>query len=164
MRQATAQFVGRVSELGQISVLIERAAAGQGGMVWVDGEPGIGKTTLLEHTGQLAESHGLQVFRGTARELEQHIPFAAVHSCLLTDRGTQHPLMERVRTLLRGEGVRDEGAISHEFVVVEAILALVEGLCANGPLALILDDLQWADTSSLLVVRSIAEIISELPS
>ncbi|WP_406280957.1 AAA family ATPase [Nocardia sp. NBC_00881] len=163
MRRATAQFVGRVSELGQVSVLIEQAAAGRGAMVWVDGEPGIGKTTLLDQTGQLAESRGLQVFRGAARELEQHIPFAAVRSCLSTDRGTQHPLTERVRTLLRGEGVRDDGAISHEFVVVEAILALVEGLCADGPVAVILDDLQWADPSSLLVVRSIAEIVSELP-
>src|SRR5262249_37534862 len=59
--------------------------------------------------------------------------------------------------------VPSTGATDQEYVLATAIVDLVDGWCAAGPVALVFDDLQWADPSSLLVLNRLSRGIDQLP-
>jgi len=137
--------------------------------VLISGEPGIGKTALLAALVQQAAAGGARVAAGTAEELEQRVPFAAVADCLglttgatgAADRGAAE-----IAGMLRGSYRPSGGsfpAVDAEFLIAEAILGLVEGWCAAGAVVLAVDDLQWADPASLLVLHRLGRIASQLP-
>jgi len=76
-------LVGRAGEVGRLAGLVAGVVRGRGDSVWVEGEPGIGKSALL--AAGLAEgssSQGCQVFWGVAEELGQRFPLRAVLDCL----------------------------------------------------------------------------------
>ncbi|MET8876299.1 AAA family ATPase [Nocardia sp. NPDC004604] len=155
----TSVFVGRDAEVERAVSLGRRAAAGQGTVLLVEGEPGIGKTALLDAAGARYAADGLFVRRGAAKELQRQVPFAAVCSWLDADRGASDP----VRALLRSGDRAGDGAATHEFAITEAILDLVDTWCADGPLALLIDDVHWADRQSLAVLHRLCGIVDELP-
>ncbi len=160
-------LVGRHEELTRLLWLVEAAAGGRGAAALVGGEPGIGKTSLLDVVAAECRRLGMRVLRGTAEELEERLPFAAIGSCLgiggpSTDEGIQ-----RVTGLMRGEGALGvtarSGAASQEYLVLEAILGLMDNWCADGAVALFLDDLQWADAASLRVLNRLGRVIGQVP-
>ncbi|MFF8787074.1 ATP-binding protein [Streptomyces sp. NPDC015125] len=160
--------VGRSPQLEQISRLLEAAAGGDGQALIVTGEPGIGKTTLLTVAAQRAEQLGMQIARGSAEELERCLPFSAISGCLDVERTSTDPRRVRVAEIMCGTGrFGTAGALAGpamvDFATVEALLALVDELCAAGPLLMILDDLHWADSASLLVLHRLARSLSQLP-
>jgi len=75
-------IVGRSTELGGILQILAHASNGQGGMVLLQGEAGIGKTFLLEAALRQAEDLGFRCFCGAAEELERHRPFGAISESL----------------------------------------------------------------------------------
>ncbi|WP_327100805.1 AAA family ATPase [Nocardia vinacea] len=151
-------FVGRDAEVERVVALSLRATAGKGVVVLVEGEPGIGKTALLDAAVARYAADGLSVRRGAAKELQWQVPFAAVCSWLDSDRGS-----DPVRALLRSGDRAGDGAATHEFAISEAILDLVDTWCAAGPVALIIDDVHWADRQSLAVLHRICGVIDDLP-
>ena len=64
-------IVGRRTEVGELVALLARAVRGEGGMVVLEGEAGIGKTFLLEEALEEAEALGFRCLVGSAEELEQ---------------------------------------------------------------------------------------------
>jgi DNA-binding NarL/FixJ family response regulator len=149
-------MAGRERELRSIRSLIQLAGRGRGGVLWIEGEPGIGKSTLLDAFEQECRAQGVRVLRGTARQMETGLPFAAVGSCLgLDDPDTSGPAARIGAALRGGEGPDTSLAAYRELAVVEMILDLLEDLCAAGPVALLLDDAQWADRQSLLALHRI---------
>ncbi|WP_181923872.1 helix-turn-helix transcriptional regulator [Streptomyces inhibens] len=162
------RLMGREAETAEIAGLAAAAKAGTGQVAFVVGEAGLGKTALLEVTAGTAGSLGMRVLHGAAQELEQQRPFAVISACLGVDTKSADASLARAGEILRGEGRYGMpggagGAAESDFATVEAMLGLIEDLCAQQPLALFVDDLQWADSASLLVVQRLLRSIHQLP-
>ncbi|MGF6887673.1 DNA-binding NarL/FixJ family response regulator [Nocardia sp. GAS34] len=138
-------LVGRTPEVLRIAAQIDRTLSGRGGFIIVEGEPGIGKTMLIEQAATMATVRGMRVLRGAAAELEERIPFAAMTSCL----GKPPP----------GSAEPPEA----EPAAVHAVVEMLSRWCADGPVVLLLDDIQWADDASLSVLRRLGELVDALP-
>jgi DNA-binding CsgD family transcriptional regulator len=156
--------VGRQAEVGRLSALVRQAASGRGAAVVLDGEAGIGKTTLLDAVAGECARLGVRVFQGGSAALEQRLPFAVIDDCLGITAGLD-PDSRRVAALLRDlDGyAQNSGAANHEFVVTEAVLDLVDRWCAQGPIALVIDDIQWADRASLVVLHRLGRNLAQQP-
>ncbi|WP_162908342.1 ATP-binding protein, partial [Allorhizocola rhizosphaerae] len=161
---AYAELVGRQAEIALLSELARQARAGRGGVALIEGEPGIGKTALLDVLERECAGLGMRLARGAAEDFEQRLPFAAVGECLGL-RGSGEAGASRAAALLRGEESFGEStaAVNHEMAVTEAILELVDGWCAAGPVAIIVDDAQWADPASVVVLDQLARAAAEQP-
>jgi DNA-binding CsgD family transcriptional regulator/energy-coupling factor transporter ATP-binding protein EcfA2 len=167
-RGATS-LVGRDREVDLLRRAIVAAASGLGQVVLIEGEPGIGKTTLLESAVGLARDQSFEVFQGTCDDLAAPRPFAAVATAL----GTTPAAMDRDRAAIAAlldTHESDQGAAAAsapnpglQYRVVEELGALVERLAAQRPVLLAVDDLQWADGSTLVALRSIARRATTLP-
>src|SRR5215213_8098242 len=75
-------LVGREAELGVLRELVEEVAAGRGGSVWVEGEPGIGKSTLVRAGVASSRRLGCEVFWGESQELMQPFPLRTLLDAL----------------------------------------------------------------------------------
>ena len=166
LRHATSQvFVGRETETDRLRARLVDVAAGVGGTVWIEGEPGIGKTELL--AVGLAESArlGCHVGWAVADELAGRFPLQVLLECLGVDQSSPDPdradLARRLRT---GEpssrGTDDDDPIQS---AVDRLLALVDRMCHRAPTVLVLDDLQWADESSVSLWRRLVAATRQLP-
>lgn len=132
----------------------------------ISGEPGIGKTAVLACLLDRAAADGARVVSGAAEELEMRVPFAAVSDCLGLIAAAADPKAAEIAAMLRGAHGLSAGALAAadaDFLVTEAILGLVDGWCAAGPVVLAVDDLQWADPASLLVLHRLGRVAGQLP-
>jgi len=159
-------LVGRDAELERLAAAAAAAAAGRGKIVLISGEPGIGKTAILTWLVDQAAAAGARIASGAAEELEMRVPFAAVSDCLGLTAAAADPKAAEIAAMLRGGHRPAGGAFSTadaEFLVTEAILGLVDGWCAAHPVVLAVDDLQWADSASLLVLHRLGRVAGQLP-
>ena len=124
---------------------------------------------MLAALAEQAMAGGARVAAGAAEELEQRVPFAAVAGCLgLTTgaTGAADRAAAEITGMLRGSYRPSGGsfpAVDAEFLITEAILGLVDGWCTAGAVVLAVDDLQWADPASLLVLHRLGRVASQLP-
>ncbi|HXR73692.1 ATP-binding protein [Actinocrinis sp.] len=165
MTQAPAPLAGRERELQSIRSLIQNAERGNGGALWIVGEPGIGKSALLDAFEQDGRGRGFRVLRGAARQLEAGLPFAAIGSCLGIDGRDPPAAASRVGEALRAGQSPEESSFApyRELVIIETILGAVDEWCAAGPVAILLDDAQWADRPSLLALGRIGSMAGHHP-
>ncbi|GAA1981993.1 BTAD domain-containing putative transcriptional regulator [Amycolatopsis minnesotensis] len=151
-------FVGRDAELSVLRAAAEAVSAGRGGSVWVDGEPGIGKSALLAEG--LSGTGGIPVASAVADELGQRFPLRFLLDGLGVSLQSDDP-----RRVKLAERVRDLAESGAEAITeaVDDVLDLVERLCEDGPLVLVGDEMQWADPASLLVWERLAGETGRLP-
>lgn len=145
---------------------IASAHRGLGAVVVIEGDAGIGKSRLVHEAAARARNLGFEAFESACDEAERTTPFGAVRRALGIDGLTPDPLRAAIAELLDGvEAARPSETMtpSVQFRVVERLGALVESLATDGPVLLVLDDLQWADPSTLLAVRSIAPRVERMP-
>ncbi len=176
--QRGAPLVGREREL---AALIERLAAarrGEGGVVLVAGEPGIGKTRLLSEFAARTRADGLCVLAGRAYEgegLPPYLPFVEVLRAYARGRGDT-PLREALgddaeavarllpelrRLLPRGKARAGE---PDRYALFEGVCACLRRVAADAPgLLLVLDDLHWADKPTLLLLLHLARQVQSAP-
>ncbi len=149
-------LVGRGAELGLLAGLVAGLSAGVGGVVLVDGEQGIGKSSVLRAGLAGAEAAGCRVLRGAADELGQRFPLQLMMDCL-----SQVAEPEQVGELLASTG----GVMPGDPVLagVERLLAVVDRLCAASPVVLVAEDLQWADEASVLVWYRLCRAAGQMP-
>jgi DNA-binding CsgD family transcriptional regulator len=156
------QWVGRGSELARLRVGVEALRRGEGAVAWVEGEPGIGKSSLVARV--LAEASGLgwDVGWAIADQLTERLPLRAMQDCLRVRPGSPDPRRAHAAGLLRGQrvGLFADGDAS--VGGVEVLVALADELCAAAPTVLVLDDVQWADDASLLVWHQLSASIDQL--
>ncbi len=176
-------FVGRERELAALGAYLDAAAAGQGAIVLVGGEPGIGKTRTAEELSGRALEHGMRVLWGRCWEGAGAPAF--------------WPWVEALRTLVRSgdaaalrealrQGAADLAVLLPElreqlgappdlpalpalepdqarFRLFESVSAFLRTLAARQPLLLVLDDLHSADAPSLLLLQFLARDLTSAP-
>ncbi len=160
---------GRAAELAVLRDALDRVESGRLAMVLLEGEAGIGKTRLLDHALQDAKGRGLQVLAGRAGELERTRPFGVVAGIFGCVRSSADPRRAAIAHLLApaGNGGRDPITVTSDpglrFRVVDAFADLAEELALAGPLVIGVDDLQWADPSSLVTIGAVSRRLADLP-
>lgn len=156
--------VGRTSERLALQALLERTASGAGGAAVLDGEAGIGKTTLLDDLAEASQHRGMRVLRGAARELESDLAFGAIADALgLGSARGGRPRQEelaRLISLLRGSGEAERDV---RFLVLDELADVVELWCASAPVLCVIDDVHWADPSTTLALSRLARLVGWLP-
>jgi DNA-binding CsgD family transcriptional regulator len=159
-------FVRR-PEMERLSALVRHTVAGHGSAVVIDGEPGIGKTVLLDTLAGECARLGVRVLRGGAEALERRLPFAVVDAFLSTrapDEPGDEDRAAPVAALLRAAGEFGQSAAGdREFAVTEAVLDLMDRWCVRGPVALLIDDAQWVDPASAVVLHRLGRDVSQQP-
>jgi DNA-binding CsgD family transcriptional regulator len=156
--------IGRDSEVELVRSALAVAASGRGRIVLVEGEPGIGKSALLRHALAGAPGLGCAVGWAAADELSPRFPLRLMLDCLGIDTRSPDPRRASIAAMLRRQPpaafVPGEGQLA---ALVERVLAVVDQLCAEAPLVLVADDLQWADETSLLAWDRLARATRRLP-
>jgi len=144
---APTRLRGRHREIAVLDDLLCKAQAGTSGVLVLLGEPGIGKTALLDYVASHAE--GFRIDRLCAVQSEMELPFAGLHLLLgpLRDRFDRLPGPQR-EALEVALGVR-EGRAPDRLLVGLAVLSLAADRAEDQPLACLIDDAQWLDQSSL---------------
>lgn len=142
----TTTIRGRSDEIAIIARLLDSAADGYGGVVLVDGPPGIGKTRLLAETATMARHAGIRVLSGEGHDAQETVPFAPLLAAALR---ADPPITDI--SVVRGL----ESSSDLRYWAVHDLQATLEETAAVTPLLIMLDDLQWADTGSLVALRSL---------
>ena len=154
MATTAAHAVGREQELAAIDEFL--LALGASGAVVVEGEPGIGKTTVWQATVEGAEARGLRVLRAAPAQSEAELAFSSLADLLgpaLEDVVGELPPPQRsaleAALLLESPG----GGRTDRRAVGAGLLNALRALAAEGPLLVAIDDVQWLDRSSAAALQ-----------
>ena len=153
-------LVGRDAELARFVAWLNDLAAGTGQAVLLEGEPGIGKSSLARAATAMAEQQGFQVYWAECDELGQALPLQPLLDALQATESTDEPRLDTILRLLRGELV--SGA-DPTIAASEQMLALMAELCSAAPTVLVVDDLQWADLATIGVWEWLARSVDRSP-
>ncbi len=166
MTASPTALVGRDNEQQVAGQLLEEVIAGTPRVAFVVGEPGIGKTSLLDELAARAEQRGCLALRGSAAEFEQELPFGLIVDALDEYLGSLEP---RAFSRLASEDVSEIAGVfpalrsleaaspgpttaAERFRAHHAVRDLIERLAGPQPLVLVLEDLHWADGASVELV------------
>ncbi len=160
--ESSAPFVGRGTELDQLQQTWKNAGAGARAIVLVAGEPGVGKTRLLGELARSAAAEGATVLWGRCDEdpVIPYQPFVEqVRQWLATDGEQALPaalerlLPETSSRLAFPEFNPTIDGAAERLRLFDGVTRFLRGAAANGPLLLVFDDLHWAATPTLLLLR-----------
>jgi DNA-binding CsgD family transcriptional regulator len=137
---------GRTAECAALDRLLTAVQAGQSQVLVVRGEPGVGKTALLDYLAERAG--GCRVARGAGVESEMELPFAGLHQVCapFVDRLERLP-GPQAAALATAFGL-DNGEPPGRFLVGVAVLTLLADIAEEEPLVCIVDDAHWLDQVS----------------
>ena len=185
------RLVDRVEELNLLKVAVERTARGEGGLLFLHGEAGVGKTKLAREAGAYAHSRGMLALYADCRDtcpyvtrthdVPPYIPPYTLWQQIIKDYLELRPqrelswirqfcspaIFELVPELGRKLGVIPQSHVTKpekgQDEVFGAVSQLVTEISRVTPLLVVLDDLQWADNSSLQLMRHMARHIQKEP-
>src|SRR5271170_3477282 len=146
-RLATPPIRGRAGELKVIGELVTALVQGRGGVLVIEGPPGIGKSRLLTEVMALADKGGVRTLFGEAFEYQQTVPFFSLFMATLR---ADPPIGDAAA--LRRLG----GSTDLRYWVVHDLADAIHAAAAQTPLAIVLEDIHWADNGTLLALRSLA--------
>jgi DNA-binding CsgD family transcriptional regulator len=153
-RLVTPPIRGRAGELKVIGALLTALVQGTGGVLVIDGPPGIGKSRLLTEVMAQADKSGVRTLFGEAFEYQQTVPFFALFMATL---GAHPPVGDAAA--LRRQG----GSVDLRYWVVHDLADAIHAAAAETPLAILLEDIHWADNGTLLALRSLATARPDVP-
>ncbi|MFD9544911.1 AAA family ATPase [Streptomyces sp. NPDC060022] len=158
-----ARLVGREAELTVLQDAVARLQAGTGGVVLVEGEPGIGKSSLV--TAATAASHdaGCTVLFGSADQATHPLPLRLLYDCLGITQHATDPRSAEILRVVRAEWPDILLGNAVHAAVPDMLVTLIEEDCASAPTMMVLDDVQWADDMSLDVCQRLASNAAHLP-
>ena len=173
-RVASPIFVGRVAERAALSAALERAAAGEPGITLISGEAGVGKTRLLTEVSTLSAALGVTAVGGVCVDVAAgtlaYAPFVDIvrdlhragHTASLppptrAELGRLIPELAPARDAAPGGGQGGQGRL---FAAVRDLLAVAS---ASTPILVTIEDLHWADASTLDLVTYLARSMQTEP-
>jgi DNA-binding CsgD family transcriptional regulator len=137
---------GRDPERSRIGELLDGARASRSAVLIISGEPGVGKSALLEDARDQAS--GMRVLSGEGVESEAHLPFAALHQIVRPVLRHVADLPQPQAAALRGALGLGAGGSDDRFLVSLAALSLLAEAAEREPLLCLVDDAQWLDDAS----------------
>ena len=178
-----APLIDRAEEMNTIREAIDRALRGEGGLVFVNGEVGIGKTRLTREASAYAHLRGMKVLNGRYPSLftTDGIPPYVLWSEVIKEYVTVSTPEQvwRVIGLYPAEVCKLVPEVKQKLVAIpqsvpispeherhrvfEAVSQFITNISKETPLLVILDDLQWADQSSLLLLHYLARGTQDEP-
>ena len=153
------ELIGRQAEMQRFAALREGLGAG-GSALLLEGDPGVGKSALVDEFERVARDHGMRVLRTSGTPDESAAPYSGLHLLL-------RPLHDQIAELPRPQrdaldvafGIAD-GAPPTTFLTGVATLTLLSDAARSRPTLVIGEDLHWLDTASrqtlLMVARRVA--------
>jgi DNA-binding CsgD family transcriptional regulator len=153
-RLVTPPIRGRAGELKVIGALLTALVQGRGGVLVIEGPPGIGKSRLLTEVMALADKSGVRTLFGEAFEYQQTVPFFSLFMATLR----ADPPVGDADALRRLGGSADL-----RYWVVHDLADAIDAAAAQTPLVIVLEDIHWADNGTLLALRSLATARPEVP-
>jgi DNA-binding CsgD family transcriptional regulator len=151
-------LIGRVRERRAFRERLDAALEGCGSFVLLGGEAGIGKTTLAREFAAEAQRRGLRVVAGHCYDLTATPPYGP-----WLDLAARYPTGDGLPPLpdaFRAGGIERAASRTSLFAEVEDFVADLAGAC---PAVVVLEDLHWADTASIELLRQVARRLSGLP-
>jgi serine/threonine protein kinase/tetratricopeptide (TPR) repeat protein len=172
-------YFGRQSEQAEIGRLVDQAMAGNGTLLLIGGEPGVGKTRLAEVTLARAQARGCLALVGRCYETEGTAPFVpwveiVEHLARIVPRpafrealGDAGPEVAKLVPELRQmfpdiPGPIDLPPEQQRRFLFNNFLAFLGRTARATPHVLLIDDLHWADTSTLLLLQHVAQHVAQL--
>ncbi|WP_448639698.1 ATP-binding protein [Geodermatophilus sp. URMC 63] len=140
-------LLGRDDDLRQLTALAGPAGHPQHGLLLI-GEPGVGKTALLEYARDAAAAAGTAVLWATGVQWEGEISSSGLNQLLLPVRSHFASLDTAHRDALSTALGLSLGPSVEPLVLCTATLALLESVAERRPLLLVVDDLQWIDRAT----------------
>ena len=173
-------LVGRDPERATLLAGLDAAIAGRGSFVMIAGEPGIGKTRLTAEILADARRRGVLCLVGHCYEMEgappyvpfvemleysaRHVPPAAFRSALGDAASGVSKLMPELRTMFPDIPEPPPlPADQQRRFLFNAYLAFVERSCRSGPIAVVLEDLHWADEPTLMLMQHLVAASGSMP-
>src|SRR5215217_1777677 len=158
-RMTSSRLIGRVAELAELEAALADAAGGHPSLAFVAGESGVGKSRMVAELSRRSRDAGARVLIGECVELgDEELPYAPIVSVLRALARDGDPILDELpagarselATLLPelGAGVAAGEAPLGQARLFEALLTLLEHLGRDQPLALVLEDIHWADRST----------------
>jgi DNA-binding CsgD family transcriptional regulator len=147
-------LLGRLPERAALSQLLDAARAGRSGVLVMLGEPGVGKTALLDWAVESAA--GLSVVRVAGVESEMELAFAALQQLCAPMLDKLDGLPDPQRDALGVAFGLSRGAAPDRFLVGLAVLSLLSEMAEQQPLLCVIDDAQWLDRASAQALTFVA--------
>ncbi|MFC7534231.1 tetratricopeptide repeat protein [Actinoplanes sp. GCM10030250] len=187
---AHGPLVGRAGELDLLDALGRQVRAGQGHMVWLHGEAGIGKTRLATETCRITRSLGFAEYGGGCRshgtsasylvwrsiwrdllEIDPNLPIPEQRAALTAriarydGSGQRAPLLAALINLPMpdNEFTAQLEPVGREELLRSVLLACLRDRATDGPLMLLLEDCHWIDPASQALLEHLLHHIAELP-
>jgi hypothetical protein len=155
------RMLGRAREQSILDGLIDRARDGRGGSLVVSGDPGIGKTSLLDHAVTAAD--GFRVAAATGVQAERELAFAGLQQILAGIPDAADRLPEPQEQAIRVALGHAEHPVPRPFVLGMAVLGLLAEAARDRPILVAVDDVHWLDASSVQVLGFAARRLERLP-
>jgi DNA-binding CsgD family transcriptional regulator len=137
---------GRDLERSRIGELLDGARVSRSAVLVISGEPGVGKSSLLEDARE--QAGGMRVLSGSGVESEAHLPFAALHQIVRPVLSLVENLPQPQAAALRGALGLAEAGGDDRFLISLAALSLLAEAAERQPLLCLVDDAHWLDDAS----------------
>jgi KaiC/GvpD/RAD55 family RecA-like ATPase len=151
----SSNLVGRESELARLREAVDAAMMGKGGVLFVVGEPGIGKTRLTQVMlrGRAVQTATPAAYRPLAEALSSGMRAGAV-----PDAAALGPFRAVLGSLVPEWGTDDQEPLDDSVVAVaEGVLRFLRAIAREHGALLVLEDLQWADPETVTIVEYLAD-------
>lgn len=156
------ELIGRRIETGRITSLLDSLPSA-GAALLVTGEPGIGKTALLDYCERLARKRSMVALSIRASEAEVHLPFATLQGLLHPVESASVRLRPRLRGALESALGLGEGPPPDVFLVGLAVLQLLSDVGEGTGVVAAVDDSQWMDPSTAQVMAFVSRRVRTDP-
>lgn len=165
------ELIGRDEVLAAARAALADAGRAAGGVLFVSGEAGVGKSRLVSEVIATAREDGMHVLFGRAVQAETPVPFRAFSEALLThfrsrdlpDRPGLAPFRPALGRLLPEWRIAGESTHEPMVVLAEGVVRLLTAVADRTAVVLVLEDLHWADEETLLVLEYLADALRTQP-
>ena len=158
------RLVGREAELSTAQIALDEVAAGRGSVLTVTGEPGVGKSRLLEAIASRATDTGIRWLQTRCLSYGSAVPYWPFIEVLRRNapEAASNPFFARLLGLAE-ETRPDIEPEAFRRGLHAAVEAWLRGLAVDAPIVVAIEDVHWADASSLSLLSDLVHLSAEVP-